>query len=90
MPSAATPDVHLRIIEDIETRQKALRIRLDRDRLRAQLRMVKSRIRQVSGNGANSYGLTLDDGWDQLAASRPLVVLVHGYGESRGIAGDDS
>lgn len=75
--------VNLAIERDAAT-ARGLRVRIDREALRATLNRLKGLATQIAfrwgGEQDDRYGLFLDEDWLQYTADRSLVVIVHGYG----------
>jgi pimeloyl-ACP methyl ester carboxylesterase len=74
--------VRLRIQRDGD-RIEALVIDIDRDQIRDSWSRLKGVARQVvfhwDDREDSPYGLLLDEDWQRRDASRPLVVIIHGY-----------
>lgn len=73
------PEIDVRIAGRDESGRLALRLTVDRVKLRERNRDLKRRVRDRFGTTERPYGLVLDEGWQTRADGRCLVVLVHGY-----------
>jgi pimeloyl-ACP methyl ester carboxylesterase len=81
------PEVSVRVSGRDDAEQLALKLTVDRRRLRERNRAIKRTLRDRLGTSERPYGLVLDDDWEALARGRCVVVLIHGYNStSRSLA----
>jgi pimeloyl-ACP methyl ester carboxylesterase len=73
------PEIDVRIAGRDESGRLALKLTVDRVKLRKRNRDLKRRVRDKLGTTVRPYGLVLDEGWQMRADGRCVVVLVHGY-----------
>jgi pimeloyl-ACP methyl ester carboxylesterase len=73
------PEVSVRVTGRDNAEQLALKLTVDRRRLRERNRDFKRSLRDRLGASEQPYGLVLDEHWESRANGRSLVVLIHGY-----------
>lgn len=73
------PEIGVRIAGSDESGRLALRLTVDRAKLREHNRDVKRRVRDKLGTSERPFGLVFDKDWETRADGRCVVVLVHGY-----------
>jgi pimeloyl-ACP methyl ester carboxylesterase len=73
------PEISVKVVERSNDTQPALKLTVDRRRLRDRDRDVKRSLREKFGTAERQYGLVLDEDWEARAPGRSVVVLVHGY-----------
>jgi pimeloyl-ACP methyl ester carboxylesterase len=73
------PDVRVGVARGTDEAPPGLRITIDRAGLRARTREIKGKLRERLGNADVQFGLVLDEDWRERDATRPVVVLIHGF-----------